>query len=236
MLYGNTYRRSYLRRGKSPHTNRIHSHPYSVRHRFKLRHHRICKSSHRQQGHKINNKETSREAMQWGDNRPHLKHVGLGNTQSYCVMKEEGECALSLADSCTSQEINHNVDTPMASNSWNTIILGPTSTTHSNNPPPSWLVCPSREPSILAFTAPNSLDCWNTVDHHRPPRSSPDPASSSHFPSILHVTATILTWSVWNAGNWVNRGYSMILPVISILDQSGSIVMVVHPISFCVID
>ena len=34
------------------------------RHRFKLRHHRICKPSHRQQGHKINNEETSREAMQ----------------------------------------------------------------------------------------------------------------------------------------------------------------------------
>ena len=124
----------------------------------------------------------------------------------------------------------------MASVGWNTTLLGPTSATHFCNPSPSWLVCPSHKPSILAFAAPNSLDCWHAVDHHRPPRSSPDPASSSHFPSILHVTATILTWSVWNAGNWVNRGYSLILPVISITDQSGSIVMIVHPISFCDID
>ena len=124
----------------------------------------------------------------------------------------------------------------MASNGWNTTILGTTSTTHFCNPPPSWLICPFRSPSILAFAAPNSLDCSHAVNHHRPPRSSPDPASSSHFPSILRVTATILTWSVWNAGNWVNRGYSLILPVISVTDQSGSVVMIVHPISFCDID
>ena len=236
MLYGNTYRRSYLRRGTSSHTNRIHSHPYSIRHRFKLRHHRICKPSHRQQGHKICNKEISREAMQWGDNRSHSKHERLGNNQSDCVMKEEGECASSSADSCTSQGISHTVDTLMASNDWNTTLLGPTSTTHFWEPPPSWLVCPSHKPSTMAFTAPNLLDCSHAVDHHRPPRSSPDPASSSHFPSILHVTVTILTWSVWNAGNWGNRGYSLILPVFFRTIQLGSIVMTVHPISFCDID
>ena len=236
MLYGNTYRRSYLRRGTSPHTNRIHSHPYSIRHTFKLRHHRICKSSHRQRGHKINNEETSRETMQWEDSRSHLKHERLGNTQSDCVRKEEGECASSSADSCILQEISHTVAVIRTSTGWNTTILGTTLTTHFCVSAPFWLVCPSHKPSILAFAAPNSLDCWYSVDHHRPPRSSPDPASSSHFPSILHVTATILTWSVWNAGNWVNRGYSLILPVFFRTIQLGSIVMIVHPISFCDID
>ena len=236
MLYGNNYRRSYLRRGTSPHTNRIHSHPYSIRHRFKLRHRGISNSSHRQQGHKISNKEISREAMPWEDNRSHLKYVRLGNTQSDRVMKEEGNCVSSSADSCTPRRIIHTIDTLVASNDWNTTLLGPASTTHFCNPPPSWLVCPSREPSTLAFAAPNSLDCSHAVNHHRPPRSSPDPAPSGHFPSILHVTATTLTWSVWNAGNWENRGYSLILPVFSTFDQSGSFVMVVSPISFCDID
>ena len=124
----------------------------------------------------------------------------------------------------------------MASNDWNMSLLGPTSTTHFCNPSPSWLVCPSHKPSTLAFAAPNSLDCWHAVDHHRPPRSSPDPASSSHFPFILRVTATILTWSVWNAGNWENRGYSLILPVFSLPVLSSSVIMIAHPISFCNID
>ena len=236
MLYGNTYRRSYLRRGTSSHTNRIHSHPYSIRHIFKLRHRGISNSSHRQQGHKISNKEISREAMPWEDNRSHLKYVRLGNTQSDCVRKEEGECASSLADSCILQEINHTVAVIRTSTGWNTTILGTTSTTHFCVSAPFWLVCPSHKPSTLAFAAPNSLDCSHAVNHHRPPRSSPDPAPSGHFPSILHVTATTLTWSVWNAGNWENRGYSLILPVFSTFDQSGSIVMVVSPISFCDID
>ena len=236
MLYGNTYRRSYWRRGTSPHTNRIHSHPYSIRHTFKLRHHRICKTSHRQQGHKINNEETSREAMQWGDTKSHLKHERLDNTHPDCVRKEEGECASSSADLCISREISHTIAVIRTSMGWSTTILGPISATHFCNPAPFWLVCPSHKPSTLAFTAPNSFDCSHAVDHHRPPRSSPDPAPPRHFPSILHVTDTILTWSVWNAGNWENRGYSLILPVISILDQSGSIVVIVHPISFYSID